>query len=145
MKRFVLLACLSLNVAACTHTMRVRNLNAYVKDVPPAHPLTVVLEDRSANADEHEYFTFVREALATHAGVQTVVLASEAPPELVPDVIVGVHPRPSYHGSWWNYPITFPGFVLFTHALERLRLPRRPRHRDHGARKRPKRPGGDHA
>src|SRR5262249_24073062 len=65
---------------------------------------------------EHEYFELVHQALVTHPAVKTVVVASEPPPDFVPDVTVGVWPRPEYHGSWWNYPITFPGFVLFTHA-----------------------------
>jgi hypothetical protein len=88
-----------------------------VKSVPaPARPLTIVLEDRSASPDEHEYFTFVHEALATHPGVKAVVVGPAIPADVVPDATVAIRPRSAYHGSWWNYPITFPGFVFFTHA-----------------------------
>ena len=104
-------------LAGCTHTMSVRNLDDYVKTTPaPARPLTIVLEDRSQSPDEHADFTFVHEALATHPAVRTVFVGTEVPADVVPDATIAIRPHPAYHGSWCNYPITFPGFLLFTHA-----------------------------
>ncbi len=106
---------LPLGLVACTHAMHVKNLDEYRKSVAVAGPVRVALEDGSTSPDEHTYFTFVHEALATHAGVE-VALAAELPADFRPDVTVRVRPHPAYHGSGWNYVIAFPGFVLFTHA-----------------------------
>jgi len=104
-------------VTSCTHAMHVKNLDQYSKTASAPRKLIIAIEDRSANPDEHEYFAFVQEALATHPDVRQVALTRwNEPAEVTPDVIVKVHPEPHYDGSGWNYLITFPGFLVFTHA-----------------------------
>jgi len=115
--RSVILALtISVTAAACTHGMHVKNLNAYAKSATAPQPLTIVLEDRSSDGEEREYFTYVHEALAVHPSVRAVHVSPRVPEDVVPDLVVGVRPHADYHGSWWNYFITFPGFLLFTHA-----------------------------
>ena len=108
---------LMLLITSCTHAMHVNNLNQYSKTASASRKLTIVIEDRSGNPDEHEYFTFIQEALATHPDVRQVAVAHwDEPAEVTPDIIVKVHPEAHYDGSGWNYLITFPGFLIFTHA-----------------------------
>lgn len=110
-----MISALAVAVNACTHTMNVRNLNQYVKHANSPRKLIVSLEDGSRGS-EQKYFSFVHEALATHPDVSRVMMAGEAQPDAVPDVVVKVTPQAKYNGSGWNYLITFPGFALFAHA-----------------------------
>ncbi|HVN87359.1 MAG TPA: hypothetical protein VMW17_21195 [Candidatus Binatia bacterium] len=108
----------ALLTAACTHTMQVNNIRQYVKQATAPSKLTLTLEDRSLSPEEHEYFTFVGEALATHPSVAKVVVTGiDAPSDPTSsDFVLKVRPETHYEGSSWNYLITFPGFLLFTHA-----------------------------
>jgi len=115
LKLVVLLSVLTA-VVGCTHTMQVKNLGAYATTASAPTRLNILLRDRSAGGAEHEYFSFVHQALATHPSVGQVVLEPEVSPEFVPDFVVDVDPHASYKGSGLNYLITFPGFLLFTHA-----------------------------
>jgi hypothetical protein len=97
--------------------MQVKNLNAYTKSVSAPHKLIVALQDGASGPDEEQYFTFVHEALATRPDVAQVILVHQDEAAAVtPDVVVKVQPSAKYDGSGWNYFITFPGFLLFTHA-----------------------------
>jgi hypothetical protein len=58
----------------------------------------------------------VKDGLAASRSVHRVWFAKEVPPGVEPDFVVVVRPVTDYEGSGWNYPITFPGFLVFTHA-----------------------------
>lgn len=108
---------MAIGVAGCTHSMKIRNLDAYRHTATAPEKLTIALEDRATTPDGHQLFGFVREALATHPAVGKVAVKewSDAP-EAGTQVVVKVDPQVTYDGSGWNYLITFPGFILFTHA-----------------------------
>lgn len=117
MARTVLTFLMVVGVAGCTHTMQVRNLDAYRKTATSPHKLTIALEDRATTADGHQLFGFVREALGSNPAVEKVAVKEwDQAPEPGTQVLVKVTPQATYDGSGWNYLITFPGFVLFTHA-----------------------------
>ena len=102
--------------SACTHQMEVKNLHEFSKSTTAPRQLTIALEDRSTSPEERVYFDYVREALAVHPAVRSVKVLPDAPADFAPDFVVAVRPRADYRGSWLNYFITVPGFLLFTHA-----------------------------
>src|SRR5437867_4025868 len=108
MTRRLLVSLLLIPLAACTHAMHVKNLGEYAK-APPSigQGVRIALEDGATTAEEREYFKFVHEALAVTPGVQ-VALRANQPNGFTPDAVVKVRPRGQYHGSGWNYLITFP-------------------------------------
>jgi len=115
--RLTILALLAISTtSACTHQMEVKNLHEFSKASSAQRQLTLALEDRSTTPAERAYFDYVREALAVHPAVRSVKVLPNVPPDFAPDYVVAVHPRADYRGSWLNYFITFPGFLLFTHA-----------------------------
>jgi hypothetical protein len=108
---------LVLALASCTHSMKIKNLDAYTFVAAPAGKgLVISLQNGAIGSDEHELFSFVRESLAVHPAVErVVVLERDTEPE-PSSVVARLAPATKYDGSGWNYLITFPGFLLFTHA-----------------------------
>ncbi len=113
---WVVALALTAGSSACTHTMQVKNLNEYSKSASLSRHMSFDLVDNSISPDEHEYFEFIHEALATRPDVTKVVVASPSATDTPADVRVKIEVRPKYNGSGWNFPITFPGFVVFAHA-----------------------------
>jgi hypothetical protein len=113
-------AVLSLAVAAvlsgCTHTMSIRNADEYVHTSSSERPLTLVVETDVTALDAEGLVEAVKDGLAASPSVHRVWSAKELPPGVEPDYVVVVRPVTDYEGSGWNYPITFPGFLVFTHA-----------------------------
>jgi hypothetical protein len=110
----------SLAVAAvlsgCTHTMSIRNADEYVQTSSSERPLTLVVETDVTALDAETLVAAVKDGLAASPSVHRVWSAKEVPLESHPDFVVRVRPTTSYEGSGWNYPITFPGFLVFAHA-----------------------------
>lgn len=104
-------------VSGCTHAMEIRNLGAYALQATAPQPLVVGLKD---NSDSSQLFGSVHKALAVHPGAKQVVVIPRYKlgdtPEPPRDVTASVRSATAYHGSGWNFWITFPGFLVFTHA-----------------------------
>lgn len=100
----------------CTHAMRIKNLDEFKKAMPVVQaPLVIGLKDESAPGDGQQLAKFVYEAMRTNPNVKQVVLPEQDGWSSV-DAVVTLKPKADYSGSGWNYAITFPGFLLFTHA-----------------------------
>jgi hypothetical protein len=102
-------------LGGCTHSMQVKNLHAYSKSASAPKSLKLALDTTSGKADESELAAFVQESLQKHSAVERVVVGP-GPQDFHPDLVVSVAPHTSYEGSGWNYIVSFPGFLLFTHA-----------------------------
>jgi hypothetical protein len=96
--------------------MSIRNADEYVGAATSERPLTLVIETDVTAFDAEGLVAAVKDGLAASPSVHRIWSAKEVPPGVVPDFIVTVRPVTDYEGSGWNYPITFPGFLLFTHA-----------------------------
>jgi hypothetical protein len=103
-------------LGACTHDMRILNAKEYVLEATASRSLRIAVEAETTGDDTQVLVDAVKEGLAAHSSVERVVYANAAPPDFEPHIIVHVKPTTSYEGSGWNYPITFPGFLVFTHA-----------------------------
>jgi hypothetical protein len=103
-------------LSGCTHAMKIRNSDEYVATASSERPLILVVETDVTALDAETLVAAVKDGLAASSSVERVWSAKEVPPGLSPDFVVRVRPTTSYEGSGWNYPITFPGFLLFTHA-----------------------------
>jgi hypothetical protein len=108
------LVCLS----ACTHSMTIVNRREYegISSVSAQKSLRFAVETDVTAEDTKDLVEAVKEALAASSSVERVAFANEAPPDFKPDYIVRIRPATEYAGSGWNYAITFPGFLIFTHA-----------------------------
>lgn len=108
-----------LPLLGCTHAMTVENLNQYVLPPTEAPQKNVAVLPYSGDGDGRIFSDHMVGALVTHPAVAELRenwrwdahdLGFE------PDVVVSIEPRARYRGSGWNFPITWPGFLLFTHA-----------------------------
>ncbi len=108
-------------LVACTHSMQVKNLDDYHSS--PGDTLgrrhNVALLRRDPEDNQSPFVQHVVEALRNHPAVDRVRTGwrwevSDA--EFTPDVVLALDPQPEFHGSGWNFLITFPGFLLFSHA-----------------------------
>ena len=103
-------------LSACTHALSARSVGQALSPRLPERRLALALEDRSSNPEEHRYFDYVHQALAVQANVVPVSQMNRPGDPFLPSRVVRIRPRAQYEGSPWNYFITFPGFLLFTHA-----------------------------
>jgi hypothetical protein len=115
----VLTGCAVLSLIGCTHPMRVTNLRQYRLPPTDARPRNVAVLPYHGGADARRFFEHMVGALLAHPAVAELRdewswTAHE--PGFEPDVVVSIETRARYRGSGWNFPITWPGFVLFTHA-----------------------------
>lgn len=101
--------------AGCTHAMKVKNLDEYSKNVSTEKRWVLRFVDESVGAESERLADAIFVALKSHPDVDTIVVGSQEIDEPI-DALVTVRPTTSYDGSGWNFLITFPGFVLFTHA-----------------------------
>jgi hypothetical protein len=111
------IALLLVLAAACTHDIEVSGL-------PPDAGATawevgrVAVAPYRGPARGRPFHGHLLDALRSHPGVAEVTAgwrpgAEEGPP---PDVALAASAKVDYRGSLWNLPITFPGFLVFTHA-----------------------------
>jgi len=107
------------SLLGCTHAMTVKNLNEYT--LTPTHAVrkNVAVLSHRGGTDEEIFFQHMVEALRAHPAVaqlRTNWRWNTSEPGFEPDVVVSIEPRARYRGSLWNFPITWPGFLVFTHA-----------------------------
>jgi hypothetical protein len=103
----------------CTHQMRVLNLDAYKVAPTEGPPIDVAVAEFRGSADESFYFQAVVSALRSHPHVRTVRTnwrSQSAQEGFNPDHLVSIRVEPRYKGSGANFPITFPGFLIFVCA-----------------------------
>ena len=105
---------LAVAAAGCTHALQINNTGAYYKIAHAPKRLAIRLVDASLG-DGQQLFQATYEALRTHPDVADVLLKDQEP-ERATDATVTLRTTTKYDGSGWNYLITFPGFILFTHA-----------------------------
>lgn len=115
--RTIAVALLIALVAApgCVHQMKVKNLNEYQMSAHTARRHTVRLAGPTG-LEEAAYREMIRDSLEKHPSIQEVVLANEPQYDVRPDIDVQADVSVKYRGSGANFPITFPGFLLFAHA-----------------------------
>ena len=102
--------------AACTHDMRIVEAQERFAPGRLDRSVRVSIEGTGGEHDERMLVDFVQDALARHSSVERVAVHGQAPPDFQPDFVVTVRPATEYDASGVNYLITFPGFILFTHA-----------------------------
>ena len=104
---------------ACTHSMRVKNLNEYRISSSSAGPHQVAIRPFNGPSESIVFFEHAVDALRVHPSVgrvRTNWTHDSWDPGFKPDVILGIRPHVDYRGSGWNFPITFPGFLIFAHS-----------------------------
>ncbi len=102
-------------LAGCTHPLRVLNADQFRHVAMAPQSLRVLIEVKGSTEDAPLVFA-ARDALSVHSSVERVAVAGEAPSDFEPTATVSILPTTNYVGSGWNYPITFPGFLVFAHA-----------------------------
>jgi hypothetical protein len=119
--RWVLVLLTASGGMACSHALRVKNLDLYsaplqlgrVADVPP----DVAVQPFAGAPDDLFYFNALVERLNMSPGIGEVqtgfVGISRGRRGFEPDLILSIRPRCEYRSSGWNFPINFPGFLLF--------------------------------
>jgi hypothetical protein len=103
-------------LSACTHQMTIVNAKDYEVEARPVRSLILAVQGDTIAEDTTGLVDAVQQGLAAQPSVERVWKAKEVPPGIQPDYVVLVRPTTSYEGSGWNYPITFPGFLVFTHS-----------------------------
>ena len=131
------LACASLAFlsVSCAHQLEIVNLEEYdipLTDGPPKSVAVVTTrladaaaEDSAdgvtnAEIDQSSRLTqHIVEALRRHPSIDQVRTSwspQRVEPGFEPDLVIAIRPRAEYEGSGWNFPLTFPGFLLFLPA-----------------------------
>jgi len=108
-----------LSLFGCAHPMRVTNLDQYRLSPTPARQRNVAVLPFHGGADERLFFEHMVGALVAHPAVAELRddwSWDAHEPDFEPDVVVSIETRARYRGSGWNFPITWPGYLLFTHA-----------------------------
>jgi hypothetical protein len=104
-----------LAASGCVHQMKVKNLAEYQLTAHTAKRHAVRFTGPTA-IEEAPYREMIRSGLEKHPSIQDVAVASEPQYDIKPDVDVQADVKVKYRGSGANFPITFPGFLLFAHA-----------------------------
>jgi hypothetical protein len=99
----------------CVHQMKVKNLAEYQLTAQTEKRHSVRLTGPTA-LEGTPYSEMIRDGLEKHPSIREVALANEPQYDIKPDVDVHADVKVKYRGSGANFPITFPGFLLFTHA-----------------------------
>lgn len=106
-------------LTACTHTMKVKNLREYTLEPTHSTRRDVAVMRYTGSGEGRIFFQHIMQALRAHPSVaqlRTDWTWDTYEPGFEPEVVLRITPRVDYHGSFWNLPITFPGFLIFTHA-----------------------------
>lgn len=105
--------------AGCTHSLEVKNLNAY-NVFPTSGPrMDIAIRSVTYSGDTAAYCRAIQRALTVHPHVGQV--RTDWNPEqqedgFNPSHIVDLRVTPKYDGSPANFIITFPGFLVFACA-----------------------------
>src|SRR5262245_40033277 len=100
----------------CTHTMEVKNLSQYSLQATAPRSLTFSVQTAQGDDTARSLTEALREGLASQSSVSRVTMVSETPPDFTPDYVVAMRATTAFDGSGWNYLVSFPGFLIFTHA-----------------------------
>jgi hypothetical protein len=106
-------------LSACTHTMQVKNLRDYSLEPTHSTRRDVAVVRYTGSGEGRIFFQHIVQALRAHPSVaqlRTDWRWDTYEPGFEPDIVLRITPRVDYRGSFWNLPITFPGFLIFTHA-----------------------------
>ncbi len=103
----------------CSHSMRVKNLGDYSLVQSTGPRMDVALAPFSGTPDQEAFYNAAVDGLRSHRHVKMV--RTDWTPErreqgFNPTHTVSLAIKPEYKGSGANFPITFPGFILFTCA-----------------------------
>jgi hypothetical protein len=119
-RRFIKLATvlgILILAAGCTHSLEVTNLDTYINTqmVSLKKPLTVGIV---TTADQTDTFRLVK-GIASGLGKYSanVVLPYTGTTDRKADIIANIGIKSDYSGSGWNFPINFPGFLIFFPAI----------------------------
>lgn len=106
---------------ACSHTMEIRNRDAFRAVARTETSIRVGIE-RNLDGDESELALAeaLQHGLMTHGSIERVAFVDSAPADFVPDYLIQFETKTEYDGSGLNYWITFPGFLVFAHAWNGL-------------------------
>ena len=100
----------------CTHTLEVTNLDTYRNAQMDSlrKPITVGIVPSATEMDQQRLVKGVAAGLGKHSA--NVVLPYTPTSSRKADVIANIQVRSDYSGSGWNFPINFPGFLVFIPA-----------------------------
>jgi len=99
--------------------MRVPNVREYYLEPTQTARRNVAVLPYDGSADAQALFQDAVDSLRAHPSVgqlRTRWSADDPEPGFEPDVVLRITPNVEYKGSGWNFPITFPGFLVFAHA-----------------------------
>jgi hypothetical protein len=105
--------------SGCAHKMDVKNLHEFSVVPTSGKRMDVALATCKGSGDEMIYFRAIEAALRAHpdvASVRTNWMSDKTEMGFAPSHIVSLDVNTKYDGSGWNFPITFPGFLIFTCA-----------------------------
>jgi len=116
------LACFLVSTIACSHSLKVKNLETY--SIPTklggTHTKPIVgIMPFDGQSDELFYFNAMVEKLNVNPGIESVrtdYIPAEASSVFNPDIVLKIDPKIDYSSSGWNFLINFPGFLIFTPA-----------------------------
>jgi len=103
--------------AGCTHSLEVTNLDTYVNTqmVSLKKPLTVGIVSTADHTDTFRLVKGIASGLGKYSA--SVVLPYAGTDNRKADVIANIGITSDYSGSGWNFPINFPGFLIFFPAI----------------------------
>jgi len=115
---FKLVALASIVLASgCTHALKVRNLDLYTNwELHPARkPLVVGIITSETDPALRLLIKGIAFALPRYS--VKVFLPYDPKGHQKVDAIARIAIHPAYRGSWWNFVINFPGYLLWVPAL----------------------------
>ena len=97
----------------CTHTLEVTNLESYrnMQMDSLRKPITVGIVPSATETDQQRLVKGIASGLGKHSA--NIILPYAPTGERKADVIANIQVRSDYSGSGWNFPINFPGFLIF--------------------------------
>ena len=113
--------------------MNVKNLREFALEPTYSTRRDVAVMRYTGSDEGRIFFEHVIHALRAHPSVaqlRTDWRWDTYEPGFEPDAVLRITPSVEYHGSLWNLPITFPGFLVFTHAWNGYVYTRRSGDRD---------------
>lgn len=105
--------------SGCTHPMYIKNLEEFQVIPTSGTCIDVALAPHKESDNGILFFRAVEAALRTHphvASVRTNWASDKTEYRFAPTHIISTNIVAEYRGSGWNFPITFPGFLIFTCA-----------------------------
>src|ERR1051326_8867550 len=106
----------ALSLAACTHALEVRNLDEYkaASQAPLTRPLTIGVEADQDDPASEELARRIGASLSRSSAkvIYPYLTGNSAPVDVVARIKVNAEGK----GSGWNFPLTFPGFIVWAPA-----------------------------